>query len=165
MLHQVHFNFLHRPYHQQRLVLLPTISIQNKKTHGSTPFPYLHKKKAYIDRAMWESISLPAKTSVQAAQGWSQYRRSLGHNKRNHPLSPFDKVEAYRVDSEVRTLNENFNPPPLHMLESPVTNSEIQELSKTLPHDKSPDCDGMSNKYIKEVERIKKTQHPTGASV
>ena len=58
-----------------------------------------------IDKTRWLASPLPAATAALSARAWGQFRYALGHHKRNHPLSPFDELEAQNVEQQTVHLH------------------------------------------------------------
>jgi len=58
-----------------------------------------------IDKSRWLASPLPAATAALSARAWGQFRYALGHHKRNHPLSPFDEIEALKVEQQTVHLH------------------------------------------------------------
>ena len=81
-------------------------------------------------------------------ESWHQHRYHLGHDLRNHPLSPWDEFKADRV---TKTL---YSPHPSdsHILDpelnKPPTRVEVKEMLKHLPSDKAAGPDGITNRIL-----------------
>ena len=109
-----------------------------------------------IDKTRWLASPLPAATAALSARAWGQFRYALGHHKRNHPLSPFDEIEAQKVEQQTvhlhnitaATQDAQVDQDTTNILNRNVNLTEICKLINSAPPDKSPGMDGITNRML-----------------
>lgn len=131
--------------------------IASKISSQTAQLPWLVScnKNQYTDKSIWTPSDTPNTMAAQGARSWGQYRFYLGHNRRNHPSSPFNEEKADKIEKEVKDMtrpplsqSQSNIPLPPSIQEHEITRKEIWKLLDSLPPDKAPFVDGIPNHIL-----------------
>jgi len=81
-------------------------------------------------------------------ESWHQHRYHLGHDLRNHPLSPWDEFKADRVTQTLNSPHPSDSQIPDPELNKTPTREEVKDMLKLLPSDKAAGPDGVTNRIL-----------------
>ena len=122
-------------------------AVAGKITRLAPQLPSFMLYNTSDDPALWKPSSSTANTIQRSAEAWHRFRYALGHHLRRHPASIYDEDEADRVEALVKEIDTQHQPEhPL--LDSPFDEKELAQTVKSLPPDKSPGTDGITNRML-----------------
>jgi len=99
------------------------------------------------DKRMWTEGDIQREPHI-GIKSWYQHSYHLGHDLRNHPLSPWDESEADRVTQALNSPHPSDSQIPDPELNKTPTREEVKEMLKHLPCDKAAGPDGITNRIL-----------------
>jgi hypothetical protein len=112
---------------------------------ASSQLPSQMRTNISADKRLWTEGDIQRDPHI-GIKSWHQNRYHLGHDLRNHPLSPWDESKADWVTQTLNSPHPSDSHIPDPELNKTLTRQKVKEVIKRLPSDKAAEPDGITNR-------------------
>jgi len=112
---------------------------------ASPQLPSQMRTNISADKRLWTEGDIQRDPHI-GIKSWHQNRYHLGHDLRNHPLSPWDESKADWVTQTLNSPHPSDSHIPDPELNKTLTREKVKEVIKRLPSDKAAEPDGITNR-------------------